>query len=531
MLEDLNQPHILKTISSQLKKILESKTFSDSVNLKKFLKYIVNESLEGRAKNLKQYTIAVQAFGRDYKFDPQTDPIVRIQAGRLRQLLSNYYNEEGLKDSVIIGIPKGSYIPEFSLVEKMSDKEGNKVQDLIPDLYVFPFKNLSINKDRQFILDGFTEELICNLSYFKNINTIRISSTDGLKDLIQKPDRKQSISKFYVSGSIRFTDTKIKVIIGLYNIPENIVLTSLEFNETYTLDNIISLQERISNEIATCIADVYGGAIIKRIQWELNENRYIDIGCFEMLMRFYAYLRNPTHFEYAKILEFAYESVKKYPNSGPSWGVLAEILINNYILGYTPNCPKLLEESSIYIKKAIALSPNSQMIRTVYGIICLIHNQIDESIDQFNYAKSLNPKSAFYIGVIGFYSSFAGNWQEGMEDLQMSFKLNPDYPKWYHVATTLFLLKEKKYEKALKESYKINLPEIFWDPLLKSVCFVYNDNLDEAEIQLDNLRHAQPDFFNKPLFYLKHFIKFDALLRIVLDGLVAAGLEEQVLRK
>jgi serine/threonine-protein kinase len=69
--------------------------------------------LQGKGDNLKEYAVGVQVFGRESSFDPRTDPVVRVQARRLRARLERYYNEEGQNDQILIDLPKGGYAPVF----------------------------------------------------------------------------------------------------------------------------------------------------------------------------------------------------------------------------------------------------------------------------------------------------------------------------------------------------------------------------------------------------------------------------------
>jgi len=91
--------------------ILESPLFEASDRNKRFLRFVVTEALDGRADHIKAYTIATVVFGRDASFDPQTDPIIRIKASRLRRALEHYYLTAGRDAAVRIDIPKGSYVP------------------------------------------------------------------------------------------------------------------------------------------------------------------------------------------------------------------------------------------------------------------------------------------------------------------------------------------------------------------------------------------------------------------------------------
>ncbi len=100
-------------IRAALDHILASDAFRSAPQLAAFLGFIVERSLAGRAAELKGYTIAVEAFGRSPDFDPQTDPIVRVEAGRLRKALVQYYAGEGAAEPLRIAIPVGGYVPSF----------------------------------------------------------------------------------------------------------------------------------------------------------------------------------------------------------------------------------------------------------------------------------------------------------------------------------------------------------------------------------------------------------------------------------
>src|SRR6476661_5901904 len=97
----------------QLERVLGSTTFRQVDRLKRFLNFIVSETLQGRGDQLKEYVIGVQVFDKDSSFDPRADPIVRVQARRLRARLVRYYREEGAADPNVIELPKGGYAPVF----------------------------------------------------------------------------------------------------------------------------------------------------------------------------------------------------------------------------------------------------------------------------------------------------------------------------------------------------------------------------------------------------------------------------------
>ncbi|HEY0032376.1 MAG TPA: hypothetical protein VGB81_03845, partial [Devosia sp.] len=108
-----------EAVLSALERLLAWPELARSPQLASFLQYIVRRTLEGQEQSIKAYSIAVDVFGRPANFDPQSDPIVRVQARRLRALLNDYYAESGQNEPFQIRLPTGRYIPEF--VSPVSD--------------------------------------------------------------------------------------------------------------------------------------------------------------------------------------------------------------------------------------------------------------------------------------------------------------------------------------------------------------------------------------------------------------------------
>jgi tetratricopeptide (TPR) repeat protein len=101
-------------VSAALARITGSEAFRRSPKMSSFLTMVVQRTLDGRGAEIKGYTIAVDALGRSADFDPQVDPIVRVEAQRLRRALDRYYTTDGAADPVEIRIPNGGYIPLFT---------------------------------------------------------------------------------------------------------------------------------------------------------------------------------------------------------------------------------------------------------------------------------------------------------------------------------------------------------------------------------------------------------------------------------
>ncbi len=104
-------------VRAELQRVLSSPVFESQERLRKFLSYVVGEVLEERAGELKERTIGAEALGWRVHYDPKVDPIVRVQARRLRDKLDEYYaSQPGAR--LRITLPKGAYVPEFVCVSQ-----------------------------------------------------------------------------------------------------------------------------------------------------------------------------------------------------------------------------------------------------------------------------------------------------------------------------------------------------------------------------------------------------------------------------
>jgi adenylate cyclase len=100
-------------VRAELDRILASKGFATAGRLSKLLRYTVDKTLAGETDQLKEYSVGIEVFERDEKYDPRLDSIVRVEAGRLRTKLDEYYNGEGAVSPVRISLPRGGYSAQF----------------------------------------------------------------------------------------------------------------------------------------------------------------------------------------------------------------------------------------------------------------------------------------------------------------------------------------------------------------------------------------------------------------------------------
>jgi hypothetical protein len=105
-------------IRAHVERILQSPPFVRAAQMQRLLRFLVEETLAGRAAQLKEYTIAVGVFGKPVDYEPGTSAAVRVEVGRLRKLLLQYRVEHASHDAIAVEVPKGSYVPVFRPLEE-----------------------------------------------------------------------------------------------------------------------------------------------------------------------------------------------------------------------------------------------------------------------------------------------------------------------------------------------------------------------------------------------------------------------------
>jgi hypothetical protein len=121
---DPSGPISTDMVLDALERVTTSPGLRRSPQLTAFLSYVVHEELAGRGDRIKSYTIATDALGRASSFDPARDPIVRVEARRLRSELDGYYAGPGSSDPVRITVPTGSYRPQFAVQFPVPETAG-----------------------------------------------------------------------------------------------------------------------------------------------------------------------------------------------------------------------------------------------------------------------------------------------------------------------------------------------------------------------------------------------------------------------
>jgi serine/threonine-protein kinase len=232
-----------------LEKILASRCFTKSPRLSRFLRFIVENALAGATGNLKEYAIGIDVFDRDPSYDSRLDPIVRVEARRLRQKLRLYYQDEGRGDRVRIEIPERGYVPRIGYVTLCSPArvESSTVPVSSVSMVVL---SLTGEPDSGSFANGLTDELIHSLSEKGNIRVIARHS------LLQAGFGVEAGSGFagyanldyLLEASVRAENGTVRACIRLVNPFSGTCLSS----ETYDMQihSVLAAQSSLASQIA-----------------------------------------------------------------------------------------------------------------------------------------------------------------------------------------------------------------------------------------------------------------------------------------
>jgi serine/threonine-protein kinase len=245
---DASAPLKPDLVQKHLDKVLVSAEMRRSKKLCQFLRFTVDEVLQGHGSELKEYAIAIGVFRRGREFDPGADPIVRVQARRLRAKLERYYQNEGSDEPVRIEYPVGSYSPVFTRARAAISE---KVDLAIQKIAILPFLSLGM-ADYAYFTDGLTEDLVHALSSstVRVVGRVSCSEFKGLALDIRTIGERLGVSAL-VSGSVRMEGTRLRVMAQLVDSATGINVWSGVFDRE--LDGILATQTRISQEIAAAV--------------------------------------------------------------------------------------------------------------------------------------------------------------------------------------------------------------------------------------------------------------------------------------
>lgn len=244
----------VESVRVELERILRGETFAQSERLKRFLHLAVEAVLEGRGSQLKEYLIGVEVFDRDDRYDPRTNPIVRVEARRLRSKLEEYYRTEGREDRLLIDLPKGSYVPVFKNREpKALAAESDPTKTQSPDEFrtiaVLPFADLSRENDQEYFCRGIADDLITALTRLEGLHVVSRTAAFQFRSKaydVRTVGRRLKAG-MVLEGSVQKVGQRVRVTAKLTSVADGYHLWSENYDRE--LNDVFAVEDEISKAI------------------------------------------------------------------------------------------------------------------------------------------------------------------------------------------------------------------------------------------------------------------------------------------
>jgi len=448
--EGVTEPAVL----AQLEKILASATFVNSGRLSRFLRYAVEGAARGRTAQLKEYAVALAVFDKRESFDPRYDPIVRVEAGRLRTRLKHYYETEGQHDPLLVDLPKGSYVPRFT-THQGKNVEAPAVPYSLNSIAVLPFADHSPDRNQEYFCDGMTEELINALTKLPGLQVSAWTSAlrlRGQTDDILKISLQLKVGAV-VAGSVRKAGDRLRITVQLIGAPDGRYLWSEIYDRE--LKDVFSIQEEISQAIVAKLKvriaekhlvrrytenfDAYNLYLKGRYHWNQRSERSLKkgIGYFEQAIALdpqyapaysgladsYSLLGNygvlPAKNVKAKALTAALKAVEIDSTLAEAHTALGHVKAT-----YCWDWPGAKQE----YQTAISLNAAYPTVHHWYAITYLAPlGMLDAALAEMEKAEELNPVSVSIkrdLAVIFYYSR---QYEEAAEHCHGAIELDPNF--------------------------------------------------------------------------------------------------------
>ena len=442
----------------QLDRIIGSVTFRQVDRLKRFLSFIVTEALAGRGDQLKEYVIGVQVFDKDTSFDPRADPIVRVQARRLRARLVRYYREEGGGDAQVIELPKGGYAPVF----KNRDASTAGRRSIGPTLAgqntiaVQPLADQSPGQDLSYFCDGLRQEIIHSLAKLETLRVFAVQPGTPAATAAAL----EAQAAMLLTGGVRKSGDRVRATVHLVDTATASYLWSESVDAV--LGDPFAAQELVA------------GAVIKKLEPRLLDtgqrrgarrpaenlaarnlylqgryhlNQRTDEGLYKGLDFFEKAIVEDAHFALAHSgLADAHSLLAHYGVRPPSqvWAQAASSAATAVMLD--GNCAEG-RTSLAHVKAtqdwdwhgaereflmAISLDPRYATAHHWYAMSCLVPlGRLDEALEEMRVAQALDPVSSIVARDLALIHAYRRDYEAALEQCDHTIELNPHFSPAY----------------------------------------------------------------------------------------------------
>ncbi len=450
-------------VRSELERVLASPVFAHADRPSRFLRYVVERALAGETAALKEYAIGVDVYDRPPGFDPRSDSIVRVEAGRLRAKLREYYDLYGGADPVRIDLPKGTYVPAFERVVRGPEssrvsrsglplrfwllpaagvillgavlvlwRQRSDVSEVpqVRSIAVLPFMSLSGTAKGERFADGLTEEVIARLARAPELKVPARSTTFQYKaktvDLRTLGEQLEVDA--VLEGSVRCELERCRVTAELVLARDGFHLWAETYEEP--ADDLLAVQERMSAIIAE--------DLLRRVQglagWRGRGRHtphpaafaaYVEGSRLFRRDRLRGQSSEGLHPDHQRAIELLEEAVTLDPEFAEGWAALADACEFAISLDRQRG-PKLEARADEASRRALRLDDSLALAHAVQGSLRFYRRwDFAGAESAFRRAVEIHPREARWQSHLADLLLIQGRMAEAAVELDRAIMLEP----------------------------------------------------------------------------------------------------------
>lgn len=575
-------------VQQQLERILSSREFRLPERARRFLEFVVTETLAGRRDYLKAFTIAQAVFGRDANFDAQQDPCVRIEAGRLRRELEHYYLTAGDTDRIIITIPKGGYAPVFDVIssaeptdmlpleqsDRPSQSGGDNAQiSAAADTISRDQADRRLSPGRYWLLAAGAVIVLASaaallrqvgslsteretISGADNRPTIIVerfeSASDGslasdisrgiTDDIIEKLVRFNDIvvvtamprnrtgevlsqPLYALQGSVRLEGSKLRSTARLVRRADAAVIWASNYDADMKVQGIPQTQASLAGDIATAVARPFG------VMFQTDTATIAgSTDVFSCVLSYYSYRSEMTVQAHEVAKSCLQQAVEKVPSDSNIFSLLSLIHLDEFRFSYqlhTKSTAATLDLAKELAEQAVRLDPKNARALQALMLANFFGNDPAGALSAGAAAYASNPNDTEVAGEYGLRLSMSGEWDRGCTLISEAVGKNAGPRGYYEVGMALCAFMRGDTQAAELWS---RMSDLNYNPMHRLVLLSILGTLgkkQQAEEQLEWIRRESPALIpNIRQEVARRLARTEDQKRFI-SGIEAAGLSVQ----
>jgi TolB-like protein/Flp pilus assembly protein TadD len=459
-------------VRAELEKILASSGFRNADRMARFLRFVVERTLDGKLDDLKEYSIGMEVFDRGASFDPRLDPVVRVEARRLRKKIEEYYEGEGARAPIRIELPKGGYAVEFeqptSVKSGTSAANGNAGAALpaadsrttriavtailamaivaavalvwtartsrkspaappaavlaqIHSVAVLPLQNLTGDPANEYFAAGMTDALITELAQVRALRVISRTSTmkyEGTKKSLPDIGRELHVDAI-VEGSVVRSGDRVRITAQLIEAGSDTHIWAQSYDGSFK--DILDIQSQVSKAIVREVRVHLTPAEEAR----LAQVRSVDPDAYEAYLRGLFLLGQRT----SPSIEASVKDFQKATQVDPAYAPAYLGLANAYVVILSHDMMPSSESARkgrTAAEKALELDDSLGQAYAALAHIKFFYDwDIPGAEAQYKMALERSPNSAVAHQWYGVLLMATGRFDEADQQMRAALELDP----------------------------------------------------------------------------------------------------------